>query len=78
MDIRYWSRVHWKESCALKGWSPNVCKPKMSIEKLLECGNMLIQEQKNVKSVQLADKCLREAALGDANKEAIKSGAFYG
>ncbi|GMY30316.1 Subtilisin-like protease [Fagus crenata] len=57
---------------------PTFEQPKMSIEKLLECGNMLIQEQENVKRVQLANKYLREAALGDANKDAIKSGAFFG
>ena len=50
----------------------------MTIEKLLEYGNMLVQEQENVKRVQLADQYLSEAALGDANKDAIKSGAFYG
>ena len=57
---------------------PTFEQPKMSIEKLLECGNMLIKEQENVKRVQLVDKYLREAALGDANKDAIKSGAFFG
>ncbi|KAB2596161.1 ribulose bisphosphate carboxylase/oxygenase activase [Pyrus ussuriensis x Pyrus communis] len=44
-------------------------QPKMTIEKLL--GNMLIQEQENVKRVQLADKYLSEAALGDANSDAM-------
>ena len=61
-----------------KDGPPTFEQPKMSIEKLLECGNMLIQEHENVKRVQLADKYLREAALGDANKETIKSGAFFG
>nr|GMC97568.1 ATPase, AAA-type, core [Ipomoea batatas] len=32
----------------------------------------------NVKRVQLADKYLKEAALGDANEDAIKNGNFYG
>lgn len=39
---------------------------------------MLVQEQENVKRVKLADKYLSEAALGDANKDAIDSGNFYG
>ncbi|CAM8970952.1 unnamed protein product [Rhodiola kirilowii] len=53
-------------------------QPKMTLEKLLEYGNMLVQEQENVKRVQLADKYLNEAALGDANADAINSGTFYG
>lgn len=57
---------------------PTFEQPKMSLEKLLEYGNMLVQEQQNVKRVQLSDKYLKEAALGDANEDAIKSGNFYG
>ncbi|CAK9135646.1 unnamed protein product [Ilex paraguariensis] len=57
---------------------PTFEQPKMTIEKLLEYGNMLVQEQENVKRVQLADQYLSSAALGDANKDAIDSGAFYG
>lgn len=57
---------------------PKFEQPKMSLEKLLEYGNMLVQEQENVKRVQLADKYLREAALGDANEDALKTGSFYG
>uniref|UniRef100_A0A2N9EZJ9 Ribulose bisphosphate carboxylase/oxygenase activase, chloroplastic n=1 Tax=Fagus sylvatica TaxID=28930 RepID=A0A2N9EZJ9_FAGSY len=57
---------------------PTFEQPKMTIEKLLEYGNMLVQEQDNVKRVQLADKYLNEAALGNANEDAIKSGNFYG
>ncbi|KAG6602653.1 Ribulose bisphosphate carboxylase/oxygenase activase 1, chloroplastic [Cucurbita argyrosperma subsp. argyrosperma] len=57
---------------------PTFEQPKMTLEKLLEYGNMLVQEQENVKRVQLADKYLSEAALGDANEDSIKSGAFYG
>lgn len=57
---------------------PTFDQPKMTIEKLLEYGNMLVQEQDNVKRVQLADKYLSEAALGDANDDAIKRGTFYG
>lgn len=53
-------------------------QPKMTLEKLLEYGNMLVQEQENVKRVQLADKYMSEAALGDANNDAIASGAFFG
>lgn len=51
-------------------------QPKMTLDKLLEYGNMLVQEQENVKRVQLADKYLSEAALGDANDDAIKRGTF--
>ena len=57
---------------------PTFEKPKMTLDKLLEYGNMLVQEQENMKRVQLADKYLSEAALGDANEDAIKSGSFYG
>ncbi|KAK9121261.1 hypothetical protein Syun_018878 [Stephania yunnanensis] len=53
-------------------------KPVMTIDKLLEYGNMLVKEQENVKRVQLADKYLNDAALGDANLDAINSGDFYG
>ncbi|KAG6600039.1 Ribulose bisphosphate carboxylase/oxygenase activase, chloroplastic, partial [Cucurbita argyrosperma subsp. sororia] len=55
---------------------PKFEQPKMSVEKLLEYGNMLVQEQENVKRVQLADKYLNEAALGNANEDAINRGAF--
>ncbi|KAK3034249.1 hypothetical protein RJ639_032184 [Escallonia herrerae] len=55
---------------------PTFDQPKMSLGKLLEYGNMLVQEQENVKRVQLADKYLKEAALGDANEDAIKNGTF--
>ena len=57
---------------------PTFEQPKMTLEKLLEYGNMLVQEQENVKRVQLADKYLSEAALGEANADAIESGAFFG
>ncbi|XVF83725.1 hypothetical protein PTKIN_Ptkin16aG0514900 [Pterospermum kingtungense] len=57
---------------------PTFEQPKMTIEKLLEYGQMLVAEQENVKRVQLADKYLNEAALGDANEDSIKSGSFYG
>lgn len=57
---------------------PTFEQPKMTIEKLLEYGNMLVKEQENVKTVQLAHKYLKEAALGDANEDARKSGSFYG
>ncbi|XP_073282197.1 ribulose bisphosphate carboxylase/oxygenase activase, chloroplastic-like [Primulina huaijiensis] len=57
---------------------PKFEQPKMTLEKLLEYGFMLVQEQDNVKRVQLADKYLKDAALGDANKDAIERGTFYG
>lgn len=57
---------------------PTFKKPAMSLEKLLEYGNMLVQEQENVKRVQLAEKYLNEDALGDANEDAIRNGIFYG
>lgn len=57
---------------------PTFEQPKMTIEKLLEYGNMLVQEQENVKRVQLADQYLNEAALGDANSDAIDRGTFFG
>jgi len=49
----------------------------MTLEKLLLYGNMLVQEQENVKRVQLADKYLNEAALGNANEDAIQRGTFF-
>ncbi|XP_061368977.1 ribulose bisphosphate carboxylase/oxygenase activase 2, chloroplastic [Gastrolobium bilobum] len=55
---------------------PTFEQPKMTVEKLLQYGNMLVQEQENVKRVQLADKYMNEAALGDANQDAIKRGTF--
>uniref|UniRef100_A0A7N0UM28 Ribulose bisphosphate carboxylase/oxygenase activase, chloroplastic n=1 Tax=Kalanchoe fedtschenkoi TaxID=63787 RepID=A0A7N0UM28_KALFE len=61
-----------------KDGPPTFEQPKMTLEKLLEYGNMLVKEQENVKRVQLADKYLNEAALGNANEDAIKSGNFYG
>ncbi|PKA51973.1 Ribulose bisphosphate carboxylase/oxygenase activase 2, chloroplastic [Apostasia shenzhenica] len=57
---------------------PTFEQPKMTLEKLLEYGNMLVKEQENVKRVQLADKYMSEAALGDANDDAMKTGSFYG
>ncbi|KAK3409955.1 ribulose bisphosphate carboxylase/oxygenase activase, chloroplastic isoform X1 [Eucalyptus grandis] len=57
---------------------PTFEQPKMTLEKLIEYGNMLVQEQENVKRVQLADKYLAEAALGDANQDAVDQGTFYG
>ncbi|KAK4480262.1 hypothetical protein RD792_013328 [Penstemon davidsonii] len=57
---------------------PTFEQPKMTLEKLLEYGNMLVQEQDNVKRVQLAGQYMSDAALGDANKDAIERGTFYG
>ncbi|XVE76398.1 hypothetical protein DITRI_Ditri12bG0169500 [Diplodiscus trichospermus] len=45
---------------------------KMTLKELLEYGNMLVQELDNVKRVQLADKYLKEGAIGDANDDATK------
>lgn len=56
---------------------PTFEQPKMTLQKLLEYGNMLVKEQENVKRVQLADKYLSEAALGDANKDAMETGSFF-
>jgi hypothetical protein len=39
---------------------------------------MLVMEQENVKRVQLAETYLSQAALGDANADAIGRGTFYG
>ncbi|KAL1559440.1 AFG3 protein [Salvia divinorum] len=57
---------------------PTFAQPKMTLEKLLEYGFMLVQEQENVKRVQLAEKYLKDAALGEANKDSIDRGVFYG
>ncbi|KAJ6838032.1 ribulose bisphosphate carboxylase/oxygenase activase 2, chloroplastic-like isoform X1 [Iris pallida] len=57
---------------------PTFEQPKMTLEKLLEYGYMLVQEQENVKRVQLADKYMSEAALGSANDDAMKTGNYYG
>ncbi|KAJ6806819.1 ribulose bisphosphate carboxylase/oxygenase activase, chloroplastic-like isoform X1 [Iris pallida] len=56
---------------------PTFEQPEMTLEKLLGYGNMLVREQENVKRVQLAEKYLSEAALGDANDDAMKTGSFY-
>ncbi|XP_042416163.1 ribulose bisphosphate carboxylase/oxygenase activase 2, chloroplastic-like [Zingiber officinale] len=56
---------------------PTFEQPPMSLDKLMEYGKMLVQEQENVKRVQLADKYLSEAALGDANADAIDTGSFF-
>ncbi|KAL5709499.1 AFG3 protein [Ranunculus cassubicifolius] len=61
-----------------KDGPPTFEQPKITIEKLLEYGQMLVAEQDNVKRVQLADKYLAEAALGDANVDAMERGTFYG
>lgn len=57
---------------------PTFEQPKITIDKLLEYGNMLVQEQDNVKRVQLAETYLDSAALGDANRDSISRGEFYG
>ena len=40
---------------------PTFEQPNMTLRELLEYGNMLVQEQENVKRVQLAEKYLKEA-----------------
>jgi len=57
---------------------PTFEKPKMTIETLMQYGHMLVQEQQNVKRVQLAEEYLNSASLGDANEDSIKQGTFYG
>jgi hypothetical protein len=61
-----------------KNGPPTFEKPAMTIQKLMEYGYMLVQEQQNVKRVQLAEEYLNSAALGDANADQIKQGTFYG
>lgn len=56
---------------------PTFDQPAMNLDKLMEYGQMLVREQENVKRVQLADKYLSEAALGDANADAINTGEFF-
>lgn len=56
---------------------PTFEQPPMTLDKLMEYGQMLEKEQENVKRVQLADKYLSEAALGDANADAINTGKFF-
>ncbi|OEL27031.1 Ribulose bisphosphate carboxylase/oxygenase activase, chloroplastic [Dichanthelium oligosanthes] len=46
-----------------------VIQPPMVTLRKLEYGRMLVDEQENVKRVRLADKYLREAALGDTTNE---------
>ena len=52
-------------------------KPAMTLDKLLEYGNAVVQEQENVKRVQLADAYLSGAELagsgGTSLPEAVKS-----
>ncbi len=42
----------------------------------MQYGFMLVEEQENVKGVQLADEYSSSAALGDANDDAINQGTF--
>ena len=59
-----------------KAGPPTFEKPVMTMEKLMSYGLLLLQEQENVKRVQLANTYLSSAALGDANADAIKQGTF--
>ena len=61
-----------------KDGPPTFEKPAMTIENVLEYGNMLVAEKDNVKCVQLANKYMAEDALGEANEDSIKRGTFYG
>lgn len=56
---------------------PTFAQPKMNLETLMHYGNLLVQEQENVKRVQLADLYLDSAALGEANSDAISQGTFF-
>ncbi|XP_048590913.1 ribulose bisphosphate carboxylase/oxygenase activase, chloroplastic-like [Brassica napus] len=40
-------------------------QPEMTLEKLMEYGNMLVMEKENVKRIQLADQYFNETALGE-------------
>lgn len=53
---------------------PTFKQPVMSLDVLLQYGWMLVQEQENVKRVQLADEYLSGAALGDANADNARQG----
>eukprot|EP00246_Nothoceros_aenigmaticus_P010082 TRINITY_DN263_c0_g1_i1.p1 TRINITY_DN263_c0_g1~~TRINITY_DN263_c0_g1_i1.p1 ORF type:complete len:487 (-),score=93.80 TRINITY_DN263_c0_g1_i1:892-2352(-) len=82
-EVRKWVSVTGVENIGkklvnAKGGPPSFDKPAMTLQKLLEYGYMLVEEQENVKRVQLADKYMKESALGDANEDAIKQGTFYG
>lgn len=48
---------------------PTFAQPAMTLQTLLNYGNMLVAEQDNVKRVQLADTYLEGAALGNANED---------
>ena len=61
-----------------KDGPPTFGKPTITIEKLLEYGNMLVAEEYSVKHVQLVDKYMVEDALGEANEDSIERGTFYG
>ncbi|MFS8025809.1 hypothetical protein Hanom_Chr16g01479491 [Helianthus anomalus] len=75
-EVRKWISGVWvkgigKRLVNLREGPPTFEQPKITIAKLPEYGNMLVQEQENVKRVQLAETYLDSAALGDANKDAI-------
>jgi hypothetical protein len=58
-----------KELVNSKKGPPSFSKPKMTLDILLQYGNMLVEEQENVKRVQYAEEYLSGAALGNANIE---------
>jgi len=53
-------------------------KPNMTLEALVDYGNLLVEEQENVRRVQLADSYMSGAELagssGSSMPEAVKSG----
>ncbi|XP_024521390.1 uncharacterized protein LOC9655422 isoform X2 [Selaginella moellendorffii] len=61
-----------------KDGPPTFPKPPMTIDKLLEYGNMLVKEQENVKRYHLADKYMKGSSLGDANEDEREKDTFYG
>ena len=61
-----------------KDGPPTFENPAMTIENLIQYGNMLVVEKDNVKCVKLVDKYMDEASLGEASDDSIKRGTFYG
>ncbi|CAI5964350.1 unnamed protein product [Closterium sp. NIES-64] len=57
---------------------PEFEKPSMPLSTLLEYGHLLVFRAGECEAVQLADTYLNEAALGNANADAISRGTFDG
>ena len=51
-------------------------KPDMNMEQLMKYGNLLVDEQENVKRVQLADSYLKGAELVGAGNGATQKSAL--